>query len=199
MKVAGTDRQEQILDVAIRRFSHFGVQKTTMTEIADDLGMTKQALAYYFPDKQSLSSAIEGKITDEYITELERSFSQATTTKDALAKLIMVKRKFLEKYYMLIAQAESGEIIGKKYIADSKKQVQRREVNLLKQVFIKGVAAKELKPLDTDTTISLFLDTLSAFAYCIRDKGMVPDPNLFEQLSNKQQDVMQIFYNGLKA
>ena len=51
-----------ILDGAIKRFSHFGINKTTMAEIAEDLSVTKPALYYYFPDKQSIIVAVADKI-----------------------------------------------------------------------------------------------------------------------------------------
>ena len=53
------ERREHILEAAVRRFAHFGVQKTTMTEIADDLGMSKEALFYYCTDKHSVTRAVE--------------------------------------------------------------------------------------------------------------------------------------------
>ncbi|HBI89157.1 MAG TPA: TetR/AcrR family transcriptional regulator, partial [Sphingobacterium sp.] len=47
----------KILEAATRRFAHFGMAKTTMSEIAKDLNFSKALLYYYFPDKNSLYSA----------------------------------------------------------------------------------------------------------------------------------------------
>ncbi|HEU4470022.1 MAG TPA: TetR family transcriptional regulator, partial [Flavisolibacter sp.] len=63
-------KQEHIVEAAIRRFSHFGIAKTTMTEIADDLSLSKQSLFYYFPDKQSLVLAVREKLTENYLAVL---------------------------------------------------------------------------------------------------------------------------------
>ena len=51
-------KRQLIIDSAIKRFAHFGLSKTTMTEIASDLSMSKALLYYYFPDKISLYSAV---------------------------------------------------------------------------------------------------------------------------------------------
>ena len=48
------NRKDQIVETALKRFSHFGFHKTTMNEIADDLRITKANLYYYYPDKSSL-------------------------------------------------------------------------------------------------------------------------------------------------
>ncbi len=45
MKPEVNDKLDAIIEAAIRRFSHFGIQKTNMTEIADDVALSKQALA----------------------------------------------------------------------------------------------------------------------------------------------------------
>jgi TetR/AcrR family transcriptional repressor of mexJK operon len=38
----------KILEAATRRFAHFGMAKTTMSEIAKDLNFSKALLYYYF-------------------------------------------------------------------------------------------------------------------------------------------------------
>ena len=67
MKVDGNIKLDHILEAAIKRFSHFGVNKTTMTEIADDLAISKPALFYYFQDKNSLIAAVAEKLRDEFL------------------------------------------------------------------------------------------------------------------------------------
>lgn len=48
------EKRVKILDVAKKRFAHYGLAKTTMAEIAKDLAFSKALLYYYFPDKNSL-------------------------------------------------------------------------------------------------------------------------------------------------
>ena len=43
------EKRSRILEVAKRRFSHYGLAKTTMAEIAKDLAFSKALLYYYFP------------------------------------------------------------------------------------------------------------------------------------------------------
>ncbi|MEO5967356.1 MAG: TetR/AcrR family transcriptional regulator, partial [Ferruginibacter sp.] len=70
------DKKEAILEAAYKRFAHYGVNKSTMEEIASDLNISKASLYYYFPDKltiyaevlQSLSEK-ESLKNDEYLME----------------------------------------------------------------------------------------------------------------------------------
>ncbi|HEY4784669.1 MAG TPA: helix-turn-helix domain-containing protein, partial [Bacteroidales bacterium] len=51
------EKLEVILKAAQKRFGLYGLEKTTMKEIASDMGMSKAALYYYFPDKEGLFKA----------------------------------------------------------------------------------------------------------------------------------------------
>ena len=197
MKTEGTERQEHILEAAIRRFSHFGIQKTTLTEVADDLSMSKQSLHYYFPDKQSLIAAVEEKITTEYIEEIKKVLHGVKTVEAALLKIIEVRQRFFEKYYMLAEQVRGNDLLIANS-ADVKKKVNERELVLLVELFQNGAASGELKPFDMEKTASLLLDTLTAFSYCINEKKGLPEPRDFQAVFQKQKDVLHLFYNGLK-
>jgi AcrR family transcriptional regulator len=47
-------RSEQILDIACRLFGEKGFDRTSLRDISDAAGITKAALYYHFPDKESL-------------------------------------------------------------------------------------------------------------------------------------------------
>ena len=48
------DRQSQLLDIARRQFARQGYAGTSLRDIADEAGITKAALYYYFPNKDAL-------------------------------------------------------------------------------------------------------------------------------------------------
>jgi TetR/AcrR family transcriptional regulator len=194
-----THKQECILEAAIRRFAHFGVQKTTLTEIADDLAISKQALFYYFSDKQALIAAVQEKIVGEYIAGVEEEFAASSTVVEALDKLLDARKKLLEQYYMLVVALVSSEGPAlNDTIEEVKRQKKEKEQDLVAGLLQKGVASGELKLLDAPKTAALLLDTLSAFAQCAMDRVSMPDPKVLVPLYKKQKEVLHLFYNGLK-
>lgn len=50
--------RERILDVSLRLFSEQGYDKTSLREVAENVGVTKAALYYHFPSKESVLSAL---------------------------------------------------------------------------------------------------------------------------------------------
>jgi len=51
-------RSEQILDIACRLFGEKGFDRTSLRDISDAAGITKAALYYHFPDKDSLHQKV---------------------------------------------------------------------------------------------------------------------------------------------
>lgn len=57
-KTEDSSKLDIILNAAQKRFGHYGLCKTTMNEIAADVGMGKASLYYYFPDKEAVFQAV---------------------------------------------------------------------------------------------------------------------------------------------
>ncbi len=198
MSMEVVEKTDLILAAAIRRFSYFGIHKTTLSEIAEDLGMTKQALLYYYSDKQSLVDAVKESVTNEYILALDRVLSQDTRVEEALHNTIAVKKEFVGRYFMLMSQLISDYNLNDHAIASIKNEVRDRERKMIVRLFEKGVERGELQPLDVVKTAELLLDTLLAYSNCIRDEKFHPDPQFIDAIFQKQQDLIGIFYKALK-
>src|SRR5215203_2124081 len=134
MKAETLVKQVQIVEAALKRFSHFGIHKTTLAEIAEDLSISKQALSYYFPDKQSIVAAVEQKLVDDYKHALAKTLAEAGSVKDALIGLTKIKRSFFEQYYMLATETDSVEFFANKAAGDWKRALKEEEIKLLQPV-----------------------------------------------------------------
>ena len=62
--------REQILNAAQVRFLHFGYHKTTMAEIAEDVGMSAANLYRYFANKQEIAAECAGRCITERLERL---------------------------------------------------------------------------------------------------------------------------------
>ena len=79
-------KRELIIEGAAKRFIHYGINKTTMNEIADDLSVTKPSLYYYFPDKSSLVHGVIDKIFSDYFDVLGKDLFSKISIEDRLAR-----------------------------------------------------------------------------------------------------------------
>ncbi len=60
-----SDTKQRILDVARDLFTSQGVQRTSLQDIADRLGITKPALYYHFPSRDDLVRSIVQPLLDD--------------------------------------------------------------------------------------------------------------------------------------
>jgi len=60
-----SDTKQRILDVARELFTTQGVQRTSLQDIADRLGITKPALYYHFPSRDELVRSIVQPMLDD--------------------------------------------------------------------------------------------------------------------------------------
>jgi AcrR family transcriptional regulator len=75
-----SDTKQRILDVARELFASQGVQKTSLQDIADRLGLTKPALYYHFASREDLVRTIVQPLIDggqEFLDRHEASPTEA--------------------------------------------------------------------------------------------------------------------------
>lgn len=199
MKQEVNDKYDAIIEAAIRRFSHFGFQKTTMTEIAEDVSISKQALAYYFTDKQSLMQAVAGQIIQKYLHDVESCFKSASSIEVALSALCDIKKSHFERYYMLYLQTSNADLkAAQSELTSFKLQVRTKEVALVATLLERSVANGEIAPTDVQKTSALLLDTLFAFECAVKLEKVLPDQQDFTDMIKKQKNILHLFVNGLK-
>lgn len=64
MTVETKDTRERILDVALDLFNRQGFDKTSLREVAEELGVTKAALYYHFKSKDAILIALHERLHD---------------------------------------------------------------------------------------------------------------------------------------
>jgi AcrR family transcriptional regulator len=84
-----SDTRERIQDVARELFKQQGMQRTSLQDIADKLGITKPALYYHFTSREDLVRSIVQPLIDEG----ERFLANHETARDA------TPRELLEGYF----------------------------------------------------------------------------------------------------
>jgi TetR/AcrR family transcriptional repressor of mexJK operon len=200
MSNEGSVKYEQILEAAIKRFSHFGVSKTSLTEIAQDLAISKPSLFYYFNDKNSLITAVAGKIINETLEEFENRLMATDSVEDGLYCIVDVKRKYFDKYFLLAIQGESLEAANVSAgITEVYRHARKKMETLLSALLNKGIGQGVLKQMDTMKTSITLLDTLSAFEYCMKGRKTVPGEKDMNEMFSRQQDVLEMFLNGFRS
>ncbi|MDC0667891.1 TetR/AcrR family transcriptional regulator [Nannocystis radixulma] len=89
---AATDTRTRLLDTALKLFSEHGVEATSLQMIADELGVTKAAVYYYFKTKDEIAEAVAAPT----LLELEQIIEGARTKRTRGAQIDHVLHGFVE-------------------------------------------------------------------------------------------------------
>ncbi|PRY49877.1 TetR family transcriptional regulator [Arcticibacter pallidicorallinus] len=196
-------KRELIVESAIKRFSHFGIQKTTMNEIADDISVTQPSLYHYFPDKMSLVIAVVEKIMADYFEELEGKLATLNNLGEEFIALLVCRKKFIKRYFMLNlteTSPEAGQIQNACYGVMEHARV--RESALVASLITKAIHIGEVASVDADKMSKLYLDAitgLSVFVLIPIKNKFSPGEDEFDLIFERQKELSAVFLSGLKS
>ena len=193
------DKRSQIINAALKRFSHFGIAKTSMSEIAEDLKLSKASLYYYFPDKFSLIEAIVYQIIEESEVAINKILDDVTGTLNLLIGMLDIKKEYFDKYYMLIINLQEMNMNEEKWMALAK-QLFQREVGTTSRIFKLGIKRNELVTFDVPATSELYVAMIRGLAmFCDQAAPhTLIDRDELARVIEKQKQAASILINGLR-
>jgi AcrR family transcriptional regulator len=195
----GESRVETIINAAQKRFGIYGVEKTTMREIADDLQISKAALYYYFPDKEDLYSFVVRKEQAEFLDIIEEDLRTSPDPGLNLRKYALTRLSYFRKLLNL-SRIRLASLSGlKPRIATIMIDFREKEKEHIRKLLDEGKKSGQFDIDDTEKTATLFLDLLRGLrsAFLAEKDILVIDEAEFQKLSEKVKDITDIFINGL--
>jgi AcrR family transcriptional regulator len=203
--MAETDKKrELIIEGAIKRFVHFGINKTTMNEIAEDLSVSKPSLYYYFPDKTSLILGVVEKIFEDYFEALYKDQKNSGSFENTLLNIIEVKHRFFLRYYMLhLSYGNPDSAISSVELKEYLDQMLQKLRKFHEKVFEDAVTKKEIAIQENiPKLVELYLACQSGLtSLCIShgNKELFPGKKELKLMKEKQISLSKIFIKGLQS
>ncbi len=142
------DRRLEILEVASRLFKTFGYKKTTLDDVAKEVGLGKTALYHYFQSKEDIFRAVIGGNMSESIemgkTALYSSDDIRTCLSSYVEQAISHNRAMHKANYVILGELKDFLPVIRDIIAD----YMRTRIEIVKQKLSEAIADGRLKPLD---------------------------------------------------
>lgn len=193
------DKRSLLIEAAIKRFSHFGISKTTLSEIAEDVHISKANLYYYFPDKWALIEAIVDEMINESLGNFEIFLQNAPHTEQALTRILDSKMEYLQKYRLLIRDLNEVNVheIRFKAMGERLFEVERQ---MVVRVLEQGIKKKEIETIDIEEVSKLYVTAMRGLAlYKIySDPSPIVDEVSIEVVAKQQKLLNHIFCMGIK-
>jgi AcrR family transcriptional regulator len=193
-------RIQLILEVAQKRFGLYGVEKTSMREIADDIKLSKASLYYYFPDKESLYRAVIEKEQNEFLNSISEKILNIQEPGQLLREYVITRLSYFRTLLNLSRLRLEAYSDLKPVFRETIRLFKEKEKEIIVRIFKKGISKGIFSIKDTDQTASLFLDLLKGLRISVvNDKKMLSiEQGEYDRLLEKTIAFTDIFINGLK-
>ncbi len=152
-------RQEEVYATAAKLFATKGYHATRVQDIADELGILKGSLYYYFSSKEDLLVKItEGKI-EELLAAIEAIAQTGYPPRQKLALAIDEHPRFFQQHvhiYTIFVKEQLADI--NKRTANNARKMNRAYQQVWKRMVEEGIKSGEFRPdLDTELIMRAIL------------------------------------------
>lgn len=195
-------KRDVIIEGAIKRFIHYGINKTTMNEIAEDLSVSKPSLYYYFPDKNSLVLGVIEKIFNDYFELVEQVRLTKPPLDECMNSLIEIRHRFFQKYYMMHLSGNTPDSsLNSEELKGHFMKMRENNIQLHADIFQEAMNKGEIEPAEAYKITELYLDCLAGItSLCIMhgNKELFPSKKEMKNILDRQLSLSAIFIKGLK-
>lgn len=140
-------KEEQLRDEAIitaqKLFQQFGLQKTTMEDIAKAMGRGKSTLYYYYKSKEDIFDAVIMREIDEVFQKTKSAIDKVDSAEEKLKLFFQISMKAVKtksNLYKIVRGEIEDKLSHLNYLI---KKYNTREINTIKDILLLGIDNKE--------------------------------------------------------
>lgn len=195
MKKSKDEKRQDLLKAARSVIMEYGLQKTTLDDIARHAGMAKTSLYYYFQDKDEIIRAIIRSDMEELLVVMTRAVDAAQTAGEKLRAMIESRYTFIATVSSRVTKELLNEFktfTGDYFYVDELEQYKQAQMRLLQGILMEGIAKGELQPIEDIELVALIIfSSITAIDWTF---------TLYDQRDRIMEGIkalMTIFYAGL--
>lgn len=192
--------KEKIGKAAMKCFMKFGLDKTTLDDIAQSVGLNKASLYYYYKNKEDIFVEAALKEGEDYIDSLQ----QKVLLKKGVQNQVSFYMQSRFNYYknVLNMNKVSVETLHKilPRFFELYEALMKREKQFLSLLIQKAVDNGELIKTNTDKIASVLINISDALKHSVEQQAILKMENEIDY-SHSFQDMkflISLMFNGLK-
>lgn len=201
-----TETEVQIFEAALQLFSRKGKDGARMQEIADEAGINKAMLHYYFRSKDKLYYEVVAYVMRRFLASFGETLRDASTFADTLRLFIEAYIDFVAAHphilRLLVMENLSGGSVMGTHIRTLMEVSELAPPRLFASRMAEAVARGEIRPMDPFQTL---LTTISGCVLPIlvapTFRAILPDATQDTRalLEARKKHLFDLIYNGLRA
>ena len=184
-----TEIRAKILDTAQEIFTRYGYAKTTMDDIAREMGKGKSSIYYYFTSKEDIFKAVIEKELLLMKTRIFHAVSQKEDSREKLKAYVMERMHGIKSLKNLYQVVRSEFIFQGAFVEQTRQKTDQEEINIVTGILDQGVKDGIFHLEDTFLTAIAIVTALKGMEIplLITESG---GDNLLEQRLDRLLDVL---------
>ena len=193
------EKLSKILDIAQKRFARFGLTKTTMSDIADDLGVSKASLYYYFPDKECIFKKVMAKEQGDFCLQMKKILESDKKIDAVLTTYIEHRIQYLKALINLGQLNHEAFHATKPLYSALGKEFFEREKNLIAEILQKAITRNEIQKINIDEYAGFFVHVLRSLRlYTLNIKELWEQGVIDKQVKKEYMFFTKIFLKSIE-
>jgi TetR/AcrR family transcriptional regulator len=156
----GNEKEKLILDAAENRFARFGFSKVTMDEIAQDIGLAKASLYYYYPTKENIFRAVVAREQEKFLQYTKEILRDIKPAGEKLRTYVRQRIVLGNQLMNLSALSSSFWQESKPGFRDLFVAFSREEIGIITAIIIEGKHSDEFQVASPEKTAELVVHVL---------------------------------------
>ena len=157
------NKKTLILEIARKRFLHFGYSKTSLEEIAEDLGIGKATIYHYFKNKEELFLHVVKQESSTLRRILIKSLETVKTPHEKLKLFLQTHFDFLSGRVNISHLTRERWKNMQPLLEKGLKEFYTEQLVLLRGIIQEGIKDNSFRPLDPKQVSVLLLSLLRSF------------------------------------
>ncbi len=163
-------------------FQKYGFRKTTMEDIARELGKGKSTLYYYFSSKEAIFEEVVDQEMGHFFTSITRAVDKAETARKKLKAYSNMRLERIKEMCNLSYALKNDLIENMGVVLEIKKKHESTHSNIIREIVLFGISQDEIKKLsdpDIDLIAFLFVSLFKGMEMPLVKAQPIPDINAY--------------------
>jgi AcrR family transcriptional regulator len=193
-------RKDQIKTAAIRCFSQYGYNKTTMDDIANAIGMKKASLYYYYKNKESIICDTVESVVKSFFEKANKELSKIKTATNKLYLLVKLETEYFQEKIGTFDLSVNTIIETQPLLYEMLEKVRMKDVDLWAGIIQEGIDKGEFRKCNTNKiadNIRTIFDSIK-FKEFHNIKVLTSNDIDYEKIKKTSNELVDLIINGLK-
>lgn len=187
------EKREQIITAAGIVFGRHGFKETRMEKVAEEAGMGKSSLYYYFLSKEELFEAVVEREAEHLKHEIILATKDITDPYKKMKLYVISRMKAFKKSINLYTAVKTNYLDHLPFINKVRAKYDKEELKMVESILKEGVRTNQFKLVNTELATIAIVTAIKGLEYTI-----IIRESHFKMEQQVEQLLMFLFYGIVK-